>query len=136
MNIKLFQFMNAMLKYSVVFCDAFMTLHCFLLVIGIKTWFAEYITGHCVVGAVELFVASFLLKFCWLYRSFIIHNLIVYSCIIYEREFGFGEYLTFVRYAMLISGLFLIVKLIQRDFFNGSNTGAKNNWWSCRRDGA
>lgn len=127
MNIRYFEFINSFLKHSVILSDIVMTLHCFLIVVGVKTFFAEYITGHCLMGAIDLFLASFLLKFCWLYRSFVLHNLVVYTCIVYEREIGFGILLTPIRYFLLISGIFLILLLFKRKLNDECDKGTNGD---------
>lgn len=96
------------LRITVVAGDALMTAHCALALLGFHPWLGDWLTGYSVTGFVLILASSYLLHFCWRFRLCLLHSYAVKCCIVYEREFGFGQYGDMLRIAMLFSGIAII----------------------------
>lgn len=118
MNLTLFKLVITFLKYYVIIASIIMTIHCGLLIVGINLWFIDIIAGISLGGFIAIFITSYLLKMCNLFRMFLIHQFLVSSCISYNETIGFSDDVAFMlRSFMFIAGLFLIMKLIDQNGF-------------------
>lgn len=116
LNTNLFKFINSFLKYYVVCGSLIMTIHCFLMLISIDTWMVDLVIGLSLGGFLSLFITSFILKYCWLYRNFLIHQFLVSSCITWYVYIGFGFMLYPMLWIMFLYGFILILLLIKQRF--------------------
>lgn len=114
LNVHLFKFINKFLKYYVVCSSLIMTLHCALMLVGINTWMVDLFIGLSLGGFLSLYITSFILGYCWLYRNFLIHQFLVSSCIIWYVYIGFGPLLYPMIIIMLSYGLILFWILVKR----------------------
>lgn len=89
-----------------------MTTHVACLLMGYNFKVSEYLFGYSVVGAVLLFVQSYVLKFCRLYRLSILYSVVVTHCIYHQRNIGFGNALMPMRILMLVFGIILSVVIL------------------------
>ena len=96
------------LRIAVVAGDALMTAHCALALMGFHPWVGDWLAGYSVTGFLLLLTCSYLLNFCWKYRLCLVHSYIVKCCILYEREYGFGEWADALRIALLASGIIIL----------------------------
>ncbi len=108
-NTRLFRLIERTLKVAVITSDFIMTQHCLFLLMGYDPWVGEILCGYCLFGTVILFLASYLLHFCWRYRLAVLHTFAVNFCITWEREFGFGSWLIPMCVTMLVLGVFIIM---------------------------
>lgn len=76
--------------------------------------FVESTVGFSWVGVVLLLQESYVLNFCWLYRSYVIYDGLVYNCILFQRELGFGELILPARVIVLLIGIVLFSILLFR----------------------
>lgn len=100
-----FKALKNTLKYIPVAADFFLCLHVLLLLFGKNETYCEYLFGYSLVGVVLMMLQSYALKFCNIYRAFVLHDFLVYTCIYYERWVGFGEFLLFARLFVLLLGV-------------------------------
>lgn len=109
----LFRFVERTLKVTVIACDAVMTIHCAMLLLGCDMWIGEILCGYSLTGTIVLLLASYLLHFCWRYRLAILHAFAVNCCITWQREYGFNEWLTPMRITMLVLGIIILYSNIR-----------------------
>lgn len=81
--------------------------HCFTLLLGLKWHFASGMVKYAALWFVLLIVLSYAYQFCWVHRAFCVYNWIVSLCIDYQRNFGFGVFLTPMRVIMLLGGIWI-----------------------------
>lgn len=113
MNIRLFFLIQKMLKYSVVVGCVLLTIHVGLLIIGYDMKFAEWMFGLSVLGFITMLMASYCLRFCWLFRAFLIYDFVVAQCIEVQRCFHpFGDFLQLARLIVFAAGVFLLSYLL------------------------
>ena len=89
-----------------------MTLHIVFLLLGHNFKVSEYLFGYSAIGAILLFVQSYVLKFCRLYRLSILYSVLVMHCIYHQRNIGFGVALTSMRVITLIMGVILSIVIV------------------------
>lgn len=110
------KFLREIVRYSIVLGDALMTLHCLLLLNGIDCKFLEFIFGLSVLGFTILYLSTYLLVYCNLIRGMLVHNFAVKCCILYHENFGFGDFLTPLRFIMLLVGILLLILLFKNQY--------------------
>lgn len=87
-----------------------MLVHCILLYFDIRLPYAEIIALF--LAAVMMFLLSRALGFCRLHRIFIIYNFAMLSCIHFQREVGFRDWLHPAHAIMIAIGIILLIKLL------------------------
>lgn len=113
-SVSLFKFINKFLKYYVVCSSLIMTIHCLLMLLGIDTWVIGLFIGLSLGGFISLFITSFILGYCWLYRNFLIHQFLVSSCMTWHIHIGFGYLLYPFVLIMFMYGFILLCILMSR----------------------
>lgn len=113
MNIRLFETVQAMIKYSVFIGAFLMTTHVGLLMAGYDIPVADWICGFSILGFITLFMASYCLRLCNLFRAFLIYDFVVGQCIRVQRELhAFDTILQEARLAVFTAGVILITIFI------------------------
>lgn len=99
-------------KRDVLLSDMAMTLYCLYLIIAdSSTMWIGFIFGFTPWGIKMLLKASRFFHLCFIHKAMIIHILMVYICIMYHAEIGFGERLGLFRWLMFLTGMSLWTKL-------------------------
>lgn len=103
------------IKYLVVIGDIFMTLHCILLICGVRACVVDFLFGQSLSTFLVLYMSSYLLGFCDRFRHVIIHSFTVQCCILYQMRLGFGVMLDSIRVIMMAVGAAVISNLFIDD---------------------
>lgn len=112
MNLALFKLLQSVIKIEVAASSVIMFAHCILLLFGHNTVFAEWVCGYSLFGFSMLFIASYVLHFCNLFRCLLTYSFLVDQCILAQRSFQiFGDNLTEVRFAIVLIGMSLLTYL-------------------------
>lgn len=88
-----------------------MTIHCGLLLIGINLNLANFFAGGSIYTTALLLIMSYVFKFCWIHKAFIIYTLLIDICIQIQVYIGFGPLLIPARMAAFIIGVSLFTIL-------------------------
>lgn len=113
MNIRLFETVQATIKYSVFIGAFLMTTHVGLLMAGYDIPVADWICGFSILGFITLFMASYCLRLCNLFRAFLIYDFAVGQCIRVQRELhAFDTILQEARLVVFTTGVILITIFI------------------------
>lgn len=91
------------------------TVHCGLLVFGVKVVITELICSASFTACVILMPLSRAFKLCRLHRLFTLYSLTASCCICVERTIGFGVTLPYARLVMFLIGIILIAILTTRN---------------------
>lgn len=113
-SVSLFKFINKFLKYYVVCSSLIMTIHCLLMLFRIDTWMIDLIIGLSLGGFISLYITSYILGYCWLFRNFLIHQFLVSCCITWHIHIGFGYMLYPMVTLMLTYGIILLCVLMRK----------------------
>lgn len=113
MDNSLYKTLKMCLKFFPVLAALMMMADVVLIVIGYSfNPFVESVAGFSLIGVILLLLESFVLKFCNLYRAFVIYDGIVYNCILFEKYCGFGEWLSEAHGFVMIGGAVLLIFLL------------------------
>lgn len=116
MSTRLFMLLQELIKIFVVLAGLLLTIHIGMLILGYDPFWAEWLCGFSVFGFVMLFIASYLLKLCNLFRAFLIFDFVADQCIVFQREVGiFGDYIDIARMVMFATGASLVSIYIYRE---------------------
>lgn len=92
-----------------------MSLHCALLLLGIKPCVVEFTIILPLVPFLILYAITYVLKLCVLSRSILIYNYVVSLCIYLQKNFHFfGDYLFCARWIVMTCGFVLTIFLIHK----------------------
>lgn len=116
MSIRLFNLLQFLLKYSVVFGVLVMTIHIGVLLLGYNEPWSELLFGYSLFGYATIMLASYVLKLCNLFRACATYNFIVQQCIILQREELFGEYINVARLVMFSIGIVLLTYVLVTNY--------------------
>lgn len=99
----------------------FMTCHCAMLLSGWRVLFAPFTFKFGISWLVLITALSIAFEFCWVHRAFCLYNYLISSCIDYQNDVGFGDYLTIARLIALLLGVLLFIAFAKhrcwKDFF-------------------
>lgn len=103
-----------------------MSLHCALLLLGIKPCVVEFTIILPLLPFLILFATTYVLKLCLLSRSILIYNYIVSVCIYLQKNFQFfGEYLLLARWIVMCCGFVITVFLVRKMWLGVKNIKCK-----------
>lgn len=101
-----------LLRYLPVLGALIMLIHVALLIFDIRIPIAENLIGLSIMPYIFSYFASKAFGFCWLHRAFLTYIFIVDSCINFQRNVGFSDFLFFSHISVFVLGIALFVKLI------------------------
>lgn len=88
-----------------------MTLHAATLLMGGSLYIGQMLFSAALIPTIKDLLWSRALGFCWLHKAMLYYILVMGSCILFQRLFGFGIALLPMRWFMLLAGLFLLIMM-------------------------
>ncbi len=88
-----------------------MTLHAATLLMGDSLYIGQMLFSAALIPTIKDLLWSRALGFCWIHKAMLYYILMMGSCILFQRLFGFGIALLPMRWFMLLAGLFLLIMM-------------------------
>lgn len=111
-RIWLWRVARAVIGIVPVLATLFFMVHTSLLIHGYDCSLAYVFYSYSFTGFITWIMISVTFQFNWMHRAFISYNYLVSFCVDFQREVGFGNWLTPARWFVLALGVVIVADFI------------------------